>query len=219
MRRPGAPPLPPRTRIIQRQLDALGGGDYLEIGLGDGGVFLNVAAHRKVGVDPAGLPLSQRLRRPISLLRSRVVRATSDEFFAALDRETKFAVGFVDGYHTWEQALRDVEGCLRHATDDGVVLLHDCNPPNEPAGMRDSHAAAARADSDGSWCGDVWKAVVYLRAARRDLSVEVLDTDFGVGIVRQAPSEAIALDASAVEGLTYDDLDRRRGELLGLRAP
>lgn len=217
MRRPGAPPVPPRTLIIQGQLDALGGGRYLEIGLGDGGVFLHIAARHKVGVDPAGLPLGRRLRHPLSLLRSRMVRATSDEFFAELDDGARFDVSFVDGYHTWEQALRDVEGCLRHATPDGVVLLHDCNPPNEPAGMRDPEEAATRADGDGSWCGDVWKAIAYLRAARPDLSVEVLDTDFGVGIVKQEPSEPIALDPTAVGALTYDDLDGDRSELLGLR--
>lgn len=217
MRRPGAPPLPRRTGIIQRHLDALGGGRYLEIGLGDGGVFLHVDARRKVGVDPGGLPLRRRLRHPLSLPRSRVVRATSDEFFAGLDPEARFEVSFVDGYHTWEQALRDVDGCLRHATAEGVVVMHDCNPPNEPAGMRDPEEAAARADSDGSWCGDVWKAVAYLRGARPDLSVEVLDTDFGVGIVKQEPSEPIALDPGAVGALTYGDLDRDRAGLLGLR--
>lgn len=217
MRRPGAPPLPPRIGIIQRQLDALGGGRYLEIGLGNGGVFRHVDARRKVGVDPRGLPLWRRLRHPLSLRRWRVVRATSDEFFAGLDPAARFEVSFIDGYHTWEQALRDVDGCLRHATADGVVVMHDCNPPSEFAAKRHREEVATEAGIDRSWCGDVWKAVAYLRAARPDLSVEVLDTDFGVGIVKQEPSEPIGLDPGAVGVLTYEDLDRDRAGLLGLR--
>jgi hypothetical protein len=143
---------------------------------------------------------------------------TSDEFFARAG-DMRFDVSFIDGYHTWEQALRDVENCLRHVPPDGVVLLHDCNPPNEAASMRDPEAASRHPDSDGSWCGDVWKAIVQLRATRPDLRVEVLDADFGVGFVRRGSSDPIGLDADAVADLTYADLARDRGRLLGLRSP
>jgi hypothetical protein len=83
--------------------------------------------------------------------------------------------------------------------------------------MRDPAAASRRPDSDGTWCGDVWKAVVMLRASRPDLEVEVLDTDFGLGVVRKRPSETIAVDPGAVPDMAYADLASDRERLLGLR--
>ena len=217
MRRPGAPPLPPRARILQRELDRSAERRYLEIGVGDGGVFLNLSARRKTAVDPRGLALGRRLRHPAAFVRGRVFAMTSDEFFAGPAVDEQFDVCFVDGYHTWDQALRDVENCLRHTPEDGVVVMHDCNPPNEAAGMRDPEAASRHPDSDGSWCGDVWKAVVLMRASRTDLRVEVLDTDYGLGVVRKGRSETISVDPASVAEMTYADLDRDRERLLGLR--
>jgi len=217
MRQPAASSLPPRTRLLQRELDRSSGRRYLEIGVGDGGVFLNLSARRKTAVDPEGLPLGRRLRHPSSLLRGRVHAMKSDDFFASAVSDREFDVCFVDGYHTWDQALRDVENCLARTPDDGVVVMHDCNPPNEPAGMRDPAEAARRPDGDGTWCGDVWKAVVLMRASRRDLQVEVLDTDYGLGIVRKRPSEPIAVTPGDVLQMTYGDLDADRERLLGLR--
>jgi hypothetical protein len=219
MRRPGASPFPPRTRILQRELDRSSGRRYLEIGVGDGGVFLHISARYKVAVDPNGLAISKRIRHPYSLLRGRVVRSTSDQYFESLDPAELFDVSFVDGYHTWDQALRDVENCLRHGPESAVVVMHDCNPPDEPSAMRDPARAARRADWGGSWCGDVWKAIVYLRAARSDLEVTVLDTDFGLGVIRRGATKPIPLDAGDVPNLTYAELDANREQLLGLRPP
>ena len=217
MRQPRAAPLPPRTRLLQAQLDRSSGRRYLEIGVGDGGVFLHLAARRKTAVDPKGLSWGRRLRHPASIARGRVHALRSDEFFARLDPAESFDVSFVDGYHTWDQALRDVENCLRHSPGDGVVVMHDCNPANEPASLRDPAEAAGRPDGDGSWCGDVWKAVVILRASREDLEVEVIDTDFGLGVVRKRHSETIPLDPRRVPEMSYQDLDEDRERLLGLR--
>jgi SAM-dependent methyltransferase len=208
---------PPRTRLLQEEIDRSSGRRYLEIGVGDGGVFLNLSARRKTAVDPRGLPMRRRLRHPSSLLRDRVFAMTSDEFFDGPAKGRQFDVCFVDGYHTWDQALRDVENCLRHMPGDGVVVMHDCNPPNEPAAMRDPAAAARRPDSDGAWCGDVWKAVVLMRSTRPDLRVEVLDTDYGLGIVRRGEGKTIPLDPELVPEMTYADLDSDRERLLGLR--
>jgi hypothetical protein len=58
---------------------------------------------------------------------------------------------------------------------------------------------------------------VLLRASRPDLQVEVLDTDYGLGIVRKRPSETIAVDPGGVREMTYGDLDADRERLLGLR--
>ena len=188
---------------------------YLEIGVDTGVLFLHVRAHRKVGVDPHGrVPRWKWFLHPNTLLRGSFFRTTSDRFFTALAPEAAFDVIFVDGDHSFEQSRRDVANALEHLADDGVVAVHDCNPPGPRAASRDSADAAG-----GPWCGDVWKTIVELRATRPDLEVSVIDADFGVGVVRRGAGGGLELDAQAIESMTYADLERDRERLLGLVAP
>ncbi len=205
---------PPRMGLIQRELHRFDAPRYLEVGVFDGRVFLALRAASKVAVDPR-IRIS-RIRRFGHMLRHRASfhELPSDEFFASLDPDVKFDVVFVDGLHLWEQALRDTENSLAHLAEGGVILMHDCNPQAEAVASRDPEEAAAAGRR--AWCGDVWKAVVVLRATRADLMVEVLDTDFGIGVVRRGSSETLAIEGSEVANLTYADLDADREALLGL---
>jgi SAM-dependent methyltransferase len=204
-------PLPPRVEIVQAELDRFRRPRYLEIGVNVGVLFLHVRARRKVGVDPVPrIPRWKRLGHPNTAVRGRLLATTSDEYFASIEPGETFDVVFVDGLHTHEQSLRDVENALAHLSTDGVVLVHDCNPADALAGGPDPEATG-----DAGWNGEVWKTIVHLRATRADLDVRVLDTDFGVGVVRRgegSPGPG-GLDAAT---LTYDDLAARREELLGL---
>lgn len=210
-------PLPPRVAIVGDELRSFAGPRYLEIGVHTGVLFTHVRARRKVGVDPApAIPAWKWWLHPNTALRGSLVKATSDEYFADLDPEAEFDVVFVDGEHTFDQSLRDVEHALAHLSAEGVVLVHDVNPPTEASALCDA-AEAARLPGGECWCGEVWKAIVWLRAQREDLDVHTLDTDFGVGVVRRGPSKPISLGDTDVRALTYGDLDRNRAELLGLR--
>ena len=202
-------PLPPRVGIVQRELDRFRRPRYLEIGVNVGVLFLHVRARRKVGVDPVPrIPAWKRLAHANTALRGELLPMTSDEYFASTG-ET-FDVVFVDGLHTFEQSLRDVENALEHLGPDGVVLVHDCNPADAVAGGPDPEATGTE-----GWNGEVWKTIVHLRATRSDLDVSVLDTDFGVGVVRRGQNRSGlgAIDAGA---LTFEELAARREELLGL---
>lgn len=145
----------------------------------------------------------------------------SDDYFAGLQRDVSFDVVFVDGHHTHEQALRDTNNALRHLSPGGTILLHDCNPTSAAAAATEPSAGA------GGWCGDVWKAIVELRATRPELSVKVLDTDFGVGVVRRkegggsqdSASPPPELNSDDVARLEYANLESDRARLLGLRPP
>ena len=204
-------PLPPRVAIVQRELYRFRRPRYLEIGVNVGVLFLHVRAHRKVGVDPVQrIPRWKRLAHLNTALRGELVETTSDRYFASLEPGETFDVVFVDGLHTYEQSLRDVENALRHLAPDGVVLVHDCNPADAIAGGPDPDATG-----DAGWNGEVWKAIVHLRATRPDLDVRVLDTDFGVGVVRRGETRS-GLQGADADSLTYDDLAARREELLGL---
>ena len=210
--------LPPRVAIIQRELDRFERPRYLEIGVHTGTVLLNVRARVRVGVDPhkrirwRQLAIRPRLWRTMTFLEK-----TSDRFFADLDRDAKFDVIFIDGYHSYGQALSDVENSLRHLAPNGVVMLHDCNPPSAAAAALDPATVPELEAGDG-WCGDVWKAIVHLRATRPDLQVEVLDADFGIGLVREARTELLAIDPASIATLDYAALARDRERLLGLRS-
>jgi len=210
--------LPPRLSIIQSELDRFASPRYLEIGIFDGLVFTKVKAATKVAVDPH-IRVS-KLRRALLTARSGAIflEVPSDEYFASLDADTKFDVIFVDGLHLYEQALRDTENSLAHLADGGVVLIHDCNPPAAAVANRDPGAATAAGHV--AWCGDVWKAVVHLRATRPDLSVHVIDTDFGIGVVRPGERESkVDLSPAEIDQLTYADLAAGRKHLLDLRPP
>jgi len=155
----------------------------------------------------------------------RVFRMTSDDFFTGRKRMLVthgISVGLVDGLHTYEQSLRDVLNALEHLRPNGVILMHDCNPTTEfvaaPATSIDEMIKRDILGWDGSWSGDVWKAVVHLRSLRDDVNVFVLDCDTGIGVVTKGlPSDPLAFSEAEISAMDFDFLVSRRRELLGLQ--
>lgn len=221
-----------KEEILQAVLDDLGQGTYLEIGVRRGASFGGVAAHAKIGVDPRlslsrGARLLWRARRLLGVGRERLFEMTSDTFFArasTLAPGLRVDVALVDGLHTYEQALRDVENILPFLVPRGVVALHDCNPTTaamaHPTSSLAAAAAAAPPGWSGQWTGDVWKVIAHLRASRDDLHVFTLDCDFGVGLLtRGRPESRLALTPADIAGMSYADLEARRTEILNLKPP
>lgn len=214
-----------RIKAVRKALDGRANSVYLEIGVKRGWAFRRVAAGEKFAVDPA-LKLSGRSRRQAAAKgSSHYFAMTSDDFFeneaeAALGRGVDVAL--IDGLHTYEQALRDVENTLRYLRDDGVIFLHDCNPALEIMGRPAPSYAEYLAQQSGPvrwgiWNGDVWKAIVHLRT-RSDLRVAVLKCDFGVGVVRRGSPEArLPYSPDQVAAMTYADLAADRKGLLDLK--
>jgi len=127
--------------------------------------------------------------------------------------------------YTKPGGVRDVENTVRYLKDDGVIFLHDCNPPFELAGRRADSWDEFMAKQSGPlkigiWNGDVWKAIVELRSTRPDLLVGVLKCDQGVGCVRKgSPESTLPYSPEQVEALTYADLKADRTRLLNLKPP
>jgi len=185
---------------------------YVEIGVnkGDSLTFAQPGT-RLIGVDPE--PQLETIPDNCT-----IVAQTSDEFFAnpeALDGET-IDLGFADGLHWWEQTLRDVAHLERHASPDGVILIHDCNPRDE--------ITAARERTTVFWSGDVWKTVVALRRYRPDLTVVTADVaPTGLAIVTGLdPTNNTLFEryddvVANIDELGWADLEAGdRGEMLGL---
>ena len=221
-----------RTEIIQIALNAVGRGNYLEIGVSTGSSFIPLRAARKWGVDPDPYLSWKRILkyRLFSLLKIKdegIFKETSDAFFrhhAGMLQKAGIDVAFVDGLHTSEQALDDVLNCLDYLKPGGVILMHDCNPQSETAAFRAASIEEVAAKSfpgwDGTWNGDVWRAVVHLRALHDDLNVFVLNCDNGVGVVRRGrPAEKLPYSKWEIQKMDYGFLAQNRQALLGLRPP
>lgn len=214
-----------RLDLIQALMSQKGLRNYLEIGVENGRIFFRINSRFKVAVDPkfifdAGRKVGKTLLNPYNIY-NQYFEKTSDDFFAQdaqrVFANTQLQLALVDGMHEYHFALRDVENALQYLTDDGVIIMHDCNPQ--------SAQAAGRFEDwkEGVWNGDVWRTVIHLRSQRPDLNVFVLDCDHGLGIVTKrkptgaAGETAPTLTPEQIQTLTYDEFDRNRTAWLNLK--
>jgi hypothetical protein len=172
-------PGPPYREVLKAIHRALAPRTYLEIGVETGGTLaLATSAEVAVGVDPADFSLEVELPA-----NARVVRATSDAFFADHTAQDVFGsrpleLAFIDGMHLFEFALRDFINVERWCAPGGTVVFHDCLPL--------ARVTAERERRTRFWVGDTWKAVWALALHRPDLKIRtVLTPPSGLVIVRR----------------------------------
>lgn len=190
-----------RWDLCNNRLSRFNPSRFLEIGVRGGRTGREIRADWKIGVDP--LPRMGAIPHYTALYRQ-----TSDEFFAVQTAFLNLSVVLVDGLHHAEQAERDIANSLNHLTQTGTIVVHDCNPPDE--------ASQIVPQQQSHWNGDVWKAIVTLRATRSDLHVYTLDTDEGLGVIERC-SNLVGGPAIAPPGkLTWEGLILHRKEWLGL---
>ncbi|MVM39670.1 class I SAM-dependent methyltransferase [Spirosoma sp. HMF3257] len=209
-----------RLDVIQALMRQKGLKNYLEIGVENGHIFFRIKSSFKVAVDPkfifdAGRRFGKAILNPYNL-NNQYFEKTSDDFFTQdaqqVFAEKKLQLALVDGMHEYHFALRDVENTLNYMGDDGVIIMHDCNPQTVGA------AGHFEDWEVGEWNGDVWKTIIHLRSQRPDLNVFVLDCDQGLGIVtRKKPESALAFTPAQIEAMTYDELVKDRKKLLNLK--
>jgi hypothetical protein len=173
--------------------------NYLEIGVHNGTCIRKINALHKDGVDPGiETNLPPEVNYPI----------TSDEFFALINgHDIKYDIIFIDGLHHDYQVYKDIKNSLNHLTPYGTIICHDMNPMWEIVQRKERVV--------GAWNGDCWKAWIKLRNEVSDITMQVVDTDNGVGIIQFGKQTCISLDTDAFD-LTYDYLDDNRKYLLNL---
>lgn len=211
--------------------------NYLEIGCNEGKSFLPVKAKYKTAVDPYFIiPTKEKVKwllKEPSNLNSKYFEEESDTFFlnrkSYLEKTGPLEVVLVDGLHTYRAALSDVLHSLEYLNKDGIIIMHDCFPPFKAASLPTKAFPTAEDVKGvegwtGEWCGDVWKAVVYLRRNLSDLlDVCVLHTDFGLGIVRpkgDIDKKKLVIDERSfkeIDQLTYDELIKDPAGMLNLK--
>ena len=182
---------------------------YLEIGVCDPReCFDRIVCKSKMGVDPG-------VEFPLNPVKYRM---TSDDFFSELqngkldiDPNFRWDAIFIDGLHTATKVLKDIENALYYLTPKGYIFLHDCNPWSYFT-QREDYFLDGQSYS-GPWNGTVWKSIYYLRTHRKDLQVNVIDTDWGVGILRRGKSSLVPFDNPFYE---YNIMNQNRARDLGL---
>jgi len=178
-----------RHDIINHLIDKNGYKRYLEIGVRKGHCIKNIKCDHKDGVDP------NPLKTTVSY------KMTSDEFFQKIPLSQKYDIVFIDGLHTKEQVLKDISNSLNHLVDNGSIVLHDCNPKSE-------------AMVSFKKCGTVWEAIVKFRSDREDLSICVVDEDYGCGVIQRGSQKLLKLPLNGK--ISYKFLDSDRDSILNL---
>jgi hypothetical protein len=215
-----------RLKLIQSFIDKERYKSYLEIGVFKGDVFFNVKCKNKIAVDPKfrfkRIARLNKVLNNFSNLNAKYFEMTSDSFFENKSRlltKHKIDICFVDGMHEFDFALNDVLNAIQYLSDNGMVIMHDCNPITREASVSFKEYIE-RGDFSKPWNGDVWKVIIYLRSFRNDLNVFVVDCDCGLGIIKKSSSINKGLNFKTkdeIEALTYDDFENNRREFLDLK--
>jgi hypothetical protein len=145
---------------------------------------------------------------------------SSEEAFSELLRTgERFDLVFVDPWHTYASSQRDLIFGLQLVNRDGIVMVHDCNPPNLDCADPEYHP--------GEWCGVTFAAFLDLVLFADDLHYATVDCDYGCGIISRQPQLASLLRTGPNSELTsrwrvldlknkYSFFDEHRSELLRL---
>jgi hypothetical protein len=187
-----------RTDVINYLIEKYEYKSYLEIGVQyPQSNFFKVNAEYKTGVEP--FPVADMLNKSI-------VELTSDMFFKSLEADVKYDIIFIDGLHTREQCLADILNSLKHLSDNGTILVHDCLPTAE--------YQTSIEDNGREWTGDVWKSIVDIKE-KNGLDVSTIDTDWGIGCIR-LNADNVGFE-NPIE-LSWENYELLRHELLNIKS-
>lgn len=150
------------SRRVNAVASRLGGRRYLEIGVHTGATFRTVEMEDRTGVDPSfAFDTGEHQNETTRLLEQ-----TSDAFFAQEPASSQFDVVFIDGLHTFEQVVRDFSNTVLHTHRRSAILLDDTVPNDVYSALTDMAATMRFREAagivDGSWHGDVFKALFYI---------------------------------------------------------
>lgn len=184
-----------RTELINGLIEKYDFKTYLEIGVNTpaqpGYNWVGVKIPVKHGVDPNV---------------ETTYKMTSDEFFEKYVTQ-KYDIIFIDGLHLFEQVYRDIINSLEHLEDNGIIVIHDCNPVTE--------ITQRRVRASDAWHGDVWKAIVKLRIENSDLDICTVNTDEGCSIIKNGKQDLLFVNDN-VNVYDYSFLEENRKIALNL---
>lgn len=170
---------------------------YLEIGYYKGWSFDQVKCEKKYAVDPNPCKNEAQQKMPNGEMVGPIVetehiinKTTSDSFFFNLPDYVKYDIIFIDGLHEASQVTKDIHNALDHLKPGGIIVMHDCNPPEY------LHTTTG---INGCWTGDTYKAFIKWRLQNPMYDSYTIDTDWGCGVITQ--------DIVYLDWLEYHDID------------
>lgn len=173
-----------RWDIIQALIDKYELKSYLEIGVHQKENFNKIRCDIKYCVDP-NFPADFEM--------------TSDEFFKQNERE--YNLIFIDGMHTAEQTYRDLQHSIYCLSEDGFIVVHDCNP------LTAWHTRPFEEYKRGEeWNGTTYKGFIDF-CNSFPVNYITVDDDYGCGIIVSRDFEP---------EITWDHFDANRERLLNL---
>lgn len=213
-----------RLEIIQTLMQKKNLKNYLEIGVFNGHIFFRIRSNFKLAVDPEFRFTNMRkwgktLLNPYNLY-NQYFSKTSDAFFSEdaprVIKNKKIDIALIDGMHEYDYALRDVENTLQYLSDDGVIIMHDCNPLTKQAAS--SFKEWEERKFADTWNGDVWKVILHMQSLRNDVNAFTLDCDQGLGIITKGkPERQLNFTEEQIRSLSYEDFNKNRREWLNLK--
>lgn len=188
-----------RFDIINYLIDKYKFLNYLEIGVFQGENIKLIKADHKTGIDPGDEG---------HIIPEVTYPMTSDDFFELIKdcEDIKYDVIFIDGLHHVDQVDKDITNSLKHVVEGGFIVLHDCNPISFESQKTPRETVI--------WNGDVWKSFVKFKFKYPMFKTCVIDTDFGVGIIRKCSDYRESLIEEPI--LTWEYFDSNRKRLLNL---
>ena len=227
-----------RIKLIQYLIDEHNYTFYLEIGTETGESFFPIRCSKKSAVDPCFKIKSQDkfpwyIKNPYNIF-AKYYEVTSDQYFLNQKKELAkkgLDIILIDGLHTFLATLKDVLNSLKYLNDDGTIILHDCFPPHEAAGIVAENEEDARekgknlVEWTGEWCGDTWKAIAYLiKKYPENLKVLVLNVDYGLGVIKIVGDNKLDLKIddklfSEINTLGIEDLYKAPEKIINLKSP
>ena len=184
-----------RTELINSLIEKNNYTNYLEIGVNSpaqpGYNWVGIKIPVKHGVDPNV---------------DTTFKMTSDEFFENSVNQ-KYDIIFIDGLHIFEQVYKDIINSVNALNENGIIVVHDCNPVTEITQRRERASDA--------WHGDVWKSIVKLRIEEPNLEIYTVNTDEGCGIIKKGSQELLTVN-EGIDIYDYDFLEKNREKALNL---
>lgn len=185
-----------KAKFINEIIKTFNFKSYVEIGVYAASANFNqIEAEKKYSVDPN--PLGDGgATHPV----------TSDEFFA--NNTEKYDVIFIDGLHHDDQVERDIKNSLAVLNPGGVIVVHDCNPPEE---------IHQRVPAESSyWVGTVWKAWVRLQhELPPEVEMFMVNFDTGIGVIK-VTGNGRRLEFIPESELTFQNLEMNRDHWLNI---
>lgn len=175
-------------RCLERLYAEIQPASIVEIGVYEGAsLTLAQPPTIVIGVDPAATMLTP------PHTETHIFAEPSDRFFALGRAHTllggrPISIGFIDGLHLFEQALRDFIGLEALCGPESLIVMHDTVPLDEPTQTRERET--------GFHTGDVWKLVLCLKQYRPDLDIFTIATaPTGLTVVQGLdPSSSVLAD-------------------------